>query len=418
MDISKTFQQIKAYANSRSLPLLPICAKNISILKEPSSFYEFLLNKNREARRRVALSSLYIGSGAKERALLQALCDNLNRNPEMIVNISLDFNRAKRIDNHGSSSVSVLQDILVYDTVTLNLIKTSRSTSLIQRILSRFDKWNELTSTYHSKLLVYDNDVMFTGANLSSIYFERRKDRYVFIRNSRLLSDYVYTFLDKLNFSAPSLAETIEAHNNKYLGKLDECTSNQNVDSYILPLCQHGPSGIHHCDDFLRFLEDILPQGAQLHMSSGYFNPRLKLKLKSVLVPSEQANGFYNGAGLVGFVPRIYSALLKKYKDLNPSCSINLFKKPGWSFHAKGLWIDGIDDITIHMIGSSNFNWRSSTRDFEIQFVIITKDEDLKRALSEERQKLWADSYPVSQDDFSGLNPIYSSVANILKSLL
>ena len=418
MELSKTFQQIKSYANNRALPLIPFCAKNVSTLKEPSVFYESLLNNTRNAKKRVALSALYIGTGAREQALVQELCDNLKQNAKLNVNITLDANRAERVDQQGNSSVSILQSVLAYDSVSFNLVNTNSSTNIIHRILSKFERWNELSSTYHSKLLVFDNDVIITGANLSGIYFDKRQDRYISIKSSKFLSDYIYGFLNEISNSLLPLDRVIDSHNKNYVSSTEYTEEDDFSDSYIIPLFQHGPSGVTSCDDFLMFLDSILPSHTQVHMSSGYLNPQLRLRLTSVLCPSEEANGFYRGAGILKFVPRLYTALIQKYCHVNPACSICLYKKPGWSYHAKGIWFDGLDDLTIHMVGSSNFNWRSSTRDFELQFVVLTRNRYLKDILEEDRQRLWADSKPLRQTDFEGLNPIYNMVASIIKSLL
>lgn len=418
MELSRTFQQIKAYAIKRNLPLIPFCAKSVSILNEPSAFYDTLLAKTLDAKKRVALSALYIGGGVEEKALIQALRDNLEENRKLDVNIALDAHRGRRFDSRGNSSLSVIGDGLGFDVVALNLVQTYSPSGLLQRFLSKFQKWNELHSTYHSKLMLFDEDVIITGANLSGIYFDQRQDRYMTIQNTKSFSDYIQGFLVELDRSTRPLDVTVNKYNLDYKNSIDSTKTDENDDSFIVPLFQHGISGIQDCDDFLMFLQGILPESAQLHLSSGYFNPRIKLKLTSALVPSEQANGFFNGSKLLKYVPRLYTALLDSYVKSNPECRVNLYNRPDWSYHAKGLWIEGLEDLTIHMIGSSNFNWRSTTRDFEMQFLIITKDRELGEKLQKERESLWANSRPIQRDDFEGLNFLYRVAANILKSLL
>jgi len=57
-----------------------------------------------------------------------------------------------------------------------------------------------------------------------------------------------------------------------------------------------------------------------------------------------QANGFQGAKGPAGGIPAAYSFLAKTfYENLvkaGQSHRVNLFEfeKPGWSYHAKGLW--------------------------------------------------------------------------------
>lgn len=420
MEMSKAFNHIKAYASKKDLPIIPICANDISFISEPSAFYKTLLNKTRQARYRVALSALYIGTGAKENALVQALYNNLQRNSNLSVKIALDANRAQRLDVNGASSVTTLQKVLANKKVQIGMINTGRTNSLVQEIICRFQKWNELLSIYHSKFLIFDDDLIITGANLSSIYFEKRQDRYMCIRGSRLLSDYVYGLIDEIN--KVDLTGSIRNYNRSYVDLLEKTNGSiSNADCFIMPLTQHGPTGLNDHDDFLLFLNSILPASAKVYMSSGYFNPNKAIegiRIDSVLAPSEEANGFFNGSGLLKFVPRLYTALYKSFLDNHKLCEFLLYKRPDWSFHAKGIWVEGLGDLYAHLIGSSNFNCRSSDRDFETQFFLMTTNKELIARLKNERIALWEQSSQLRKQDISGLNLIYNVVAGMLKNIL
>jgi CDP-diacylglycerol--glycerol-3-phosphate 3-phosphatidyltransferase len=77
----------------------------------------------------------------------------------------------------------------------------------------------------------------------------------------------------------------------------------------------------------------------------------------------------------------------------------------GWTYHAKGLWVDFITELkkekeekgkeqipAITVLGSSNYTKRSYTLDLETGVVIVTTDEGLRGRLREERDALgeWA----------------------------
>jgi len=425
-EMSKQLRLIKGYASEKELPFIPIDAKDVLVITEPASFYKVILDNVNSTKRRLALSALYLGTGPKEKAIIEAIHDNIDWNNNLKVKVVLDNNRARRTDDHGQSSLSVLRKLLAFENVSLDLVETSRNDTVIYKYLRRFQKWNEISSTYHGKMLVFDDEVLVTGANLSDTYFERRKDRYMLIGNSRLLSDYIFNLLECIGQDQDSIRIALRNHNynhiKQYLWTADDKSSKKASDTYIIPLCQHGPSGLTDKEEFLKFLDSILPSDAQIYLSSGYFNPSpiiSSLRISSVLAPSERANGFYGGSGFLNYVPRLYTALHKLYLDTNRRCKLLLYDKPDWSFHAKGVWIEGLDDLYIHIIGSSNFNYRSSVRDFETQLVLLTTNKDLSTELRDERVALWEDSSrQLSRHNIEGLNPIYNTLARILKTFL
>lgn len=419
MDMSKTLSQIKSFARGRGLPVIPLDAKDVSFISEPSVFYETILESISRTKNRLALSALYLGVGHKENAIVQAIHDNLQKNPKLDVNIVLDAHRAMRHDDKGRSSVTMLKKISKYDNLKLELVDARRNKTFMDTFLDRFQKWNEISSTYHTKMLLFDNDVIMTGANLSDIYFENRQDRYISIKNCKLLSHYFHLLLSKvgkdsdLRVEIDEIYETIAKRLIEFEGELSDC--------WVIPVIQHGPSSILDSDDFLVFLSTILPGEAKVYLSSGYFNPSpavSSLGLESVLAPSENANGFYHGKGLLKYIPRLYSALHEQFREVNKKCKLYLYKKAGWSFHAKGIWVEGIDDIYIHHFGSANYNFRSSERDFETQLVLLTTNRNLIEELGRERKSLWNQAGLVEPGEAQGSNFMIYILSQLLKRFL
>lgn len=411
---------VKSFARGRCLPVIPIRAKDVTIIDDPDSFYRLILSKTITCKKRLALSALYLGSGTKEKAIVQEICQNLAREEShMSVKLLLDAHRATRKTQNGISSVTALDKLLSYENVHLSLVETRSYESTFDRFMRKLQKWNELKSTYHTKFLVFDNDVMITGANLSDIYFENRQDRYMLIRNSKLLSDYVSNLLDVFDTAGSDKLVRNIGRLNEQFTENNLPPDDDNIDSYIIPLVQLGSLGLRDKEEFLQFLNSILPQGAQVHLSSGYFNPSSAMngiKIDSVLAPSEKANGFFDGGGLLKYVPHLYSVLHRLYLEDHPDCKLFYYNRPGWSFHAKGLWVTGLGDLYIHLIGSSNFNHRSSNRDLETELVLLTRNRELSHSLEMERLRLWSES---DQMSFSGpFSPIYRFVARAIKSFL
>lgn len=85
-----------------------------------------------------------------------------------------------------------------------------------------------------------------------------------------------------------------------------------------------------------------------------------------------------------------------------PNISIHEFSRPGWTFHAKGLWVDTPCGTSVSLIGSSNYGYRSRDRDLESQLIVVTRDVRLRQLITEERRKvLWDGRYikPVARED-------------------
>lgn len=62
-------------------------------------------------------------------------------------------------------------------------------------------KWNgfrEIFGVQHSKILIFDDSFIMTGANLMIDYFETEVDRYMLVRNERELTNYMQDFYDIL----------------------------------------------------------------------------------------------------------------------------------------------------------------------------------------------------------------------------
>lgn len=421
MDKSKIFSQIVYFARVKNLPMIPFNAEDATFIRSPNDFYQSVADGVRSAKRRIFLSALYLGTDHKEAALVQELANKLDTNPSITVRINLDANRATRQNSNGQSSHTILEDLMYRGRFQLKLIDTSKaSQGYIAIWIDRYKKLKEIFSTYHTKALVFDDNVILTGANLSHIYFDNRQDRYLLIENTKLLANYINDLLTRVANARPYLvlSKIASDHHRYFFSMHPEVQSYFQIprhDSYIIPLLQHKKSALTDLDDFLEYLKWILPPKATVHLSSGYFNPCFDLKLHSVLAPSEAANGFYNGSGLLRFVPNLYDAIMERYARLNPNCCVKTFDRENWSFHAKGLWVENLDDVYIHLIGSSNFNCRSSKRDFETQFLIVTNNRSLIDKLRGERDSLWLHSSSFVQ---RSTNRLYKAFSSILSSLL
>ncbi|VDK71556.1 unnamed protein product [Litomosoides sigmodontis] len=402
-------------------PFVEVDPEKITIIESPAEFYDKSLCLIREAKKRIIIATLYLGSGRYEEALVDELKKALDANPNLKVSILVDYLRGTR-GGEGRSSVSLLKRLM--PRASVYLFHTPCLRGLKKMFLP--ERVNEVVGLQHMKLLLFDNHIIFTGANLSEIYFTNRRDRYILVENSPQLADFVNSLIEAvgscsfvLNMQGTtSPAEKCDVHPFKgsfeayksmlhcrvmsTLNVLSKESGSRNSFASITriyPLLQMGIISINQELEFLKNLLSLQNHRLSLTMSSGYFNFTdcyidLVAKQNSfemdIVYASPQANGFYQASGLFGFIPLMYVYISHLfYKMIGPNVRLFEYIRPGWSYHAKGLWIDSKQSsLSATMIGSSNFGHRSVHRDLEAQFLIVTCDEKLKLRLQEERSRI------------------------------
>lgn len=388
--MTNILNKIKYFCHQKNIPLIPIQADSIYSISEPNLFYQTIIENINTANRRILLSALYLGVGSKERNIVEALQFQLQNHEKLRIQFLLDSRRGTRRDSSGQSSATMLESVINCNRASLHLVDTMGS-SFIGKVLKRFQRWNEVISAYHAKILIFDDDVILTGANLSSLYFEQRQDRYIRVKGSKFLSNYLYDLFNVVRRQNESMITEI----NNLNAKTSALTANEYSDTFILPLVQFGRKNLRMEEEFLDYLSSVIPEGARVHLSSGYFNPSPvvnSLRIDSILTASEKTNNFSYGHGLSKHIPRIYSAIYRRFLSNRDSCHFSVYNRSQWTFHAKGLWIDGMQDMYVTFIGSSNYNYRSYWRDFEVQMVVLTRNKNLIRLFEDERAFLWSTS--------------------------
>lgn len=285
------------------------------------------------------------------------------------------------------------------------------------------------------KIYLFDDDLIISGANLSSLYFNNRADRYILIKNHKPLCDYYWNLIDlvgKHSYDSRNLKEKKSAKPNSGLKEeiLSLCKNSEMsikdfrefkdnylfklTDDvvYIIPTLQMKPFNI---DQDSKFTSDLLKsiiqsKESRTYFASGYFN-LIKEYQKiiqqsnhrfSVLTASPKANGFYESKGVSKHIPWAYSLLEEKfYRNARANNLIELreYSNQDWTFHAKGLWSFS-PNFAITQIGSSNYGYRSAERDLENQLTLITKNSGLIKELENEAEQLFKYGTLVSEDTF------------------
>lgn len=446
----------------RIAPRIDIRADQVEVLQGPEQFYETLKNKIRGAKRRIYLSTLYIGKSEYEltSTLREAL---LYGGRELRVSILTDALRGTR-ESPDASCASLLAALAAEfpDRVEIRMYHTPNLTGLRKRLIPK--RINEGWGLQHIKLYGFDDEVILSGANLSSDYFTNRQDRYhVFSAKSvakyfarihhavcsvsfLLLPDatdrssYTLTWPDSNLAPSPLLEpRAYITATTALLLPLSSPPVNppppmSTSATSVYALLTHPPT----INTELPALRALL--SSPLHsytFTAGYFNPHPLITASllvasrppgnspgTILTASPSANGFYNSAGISGLLPAAYTHLslvfLRAARDANVQLrewKRGIVGQPGgWTYHAKGLWLTlsssqgspfSSSSSTNHhpsitSIGSSNYTTRSYGLDLEAGALVVTRDPALMAQWERERVALLNRSRPVTEDELSG----------------
>ncbi|UZP46589.1 hypothetical protein NXS19_014401 [Fusarium pseudograminearum] len=423
----------------RLAPSFDIQGEQIRIIQTPAQFYETLKDRIRNAKRRIFLSTLYIGKSEKE--LIETLQESLRKNPDVKLSILTDALRGTR-EAPNPSSASLLAP-LVEEFGADRYIPT---------------RINEGWGLQHMKLYGVDDEIIMSGANLSTDYFTNRQDRY-HLFSSKEVTDHFWSIHSGVtsfsflvqpskepagftlawpeNNSAPSPLEKPESFIKSTTSTLQTLLhpksrpENDISDTRVYMLGQMSQVMKPDTSTELPIITHILKtlalpayRDSSWTFTAGYFNPApslTKLLLgtasssNTVITASPEANGFYKSKGVSGLLPDAYTLLARRFvhrvhhegrdNDITlKEWRYGVVGQPGgWTYHAKGLWVTmpGDNNPAISIIGSSNYTKRSYSHDLEAGALIVTRDEGLKTRLGEEQLWLQEHATKATRDDFA-----------------
>lgn len=163
---------LKIFKNEAFCPL-----KSIKPLKNPIEFKNALIKYLNESIN-VYLLCLYMGTGEEIIEIFKILRERKKKNKN--TKIILDYNRAKRtsiifklIDDFG------LKEIVFFCDPSYSIY---------------FNKIKELFCVLHSKVFIFDDKVLLTGANLEDTYLTNRIDRYLLVEGNEFINELLYLF--------------------------------------------------------------------------------------------------------------------------------------------------------------------------------------------------------------------------------
>ncbi|OZJ06861.1 hypothetical protein BZG36_00216 [Bifiguratus adelaidae] len=405
----------------------------------------------RSAKERIYLAALYIG--AKEKDLVDTIAEAMRENSSLECSILIDGLRGTRL-TEGKSSASLVLPLLQEfpSRVHIHLYHTPDLSGWLKKLLPQ--RFNEGIGLMHLKIYGVDNDVMLSGANMSTDYFTNRQDRYILYRQNPTMASYFLQLLKVVSSFSYRLIPDFDASSYKLEMQhtpdpIKESTAFKAVarsrvsefirqwmkrqqendiassDTVVLPVVQMGPFGIRQDEQAIFKLLEICDaagsnaeasQSWKIHLTSGYFNFTKELKSKILstrakfhfLTASPKANGFYGSKGVSKYLPDAYTSIEHDFfqatRQLNKGDSIKIseYTRPGWTYHAKGLWLQlpGMENPAMTLVGSPNFGYRSSERDLEAQVIMVTDNAKLQESLGRELANLHTYSEQVDEKLF------------------
>ena len=327
-----------------------------------------LQSKISKAQHRIYLSTLYIGK--TEHELIATIRTALQNNPHLHVSFLTDALRGTR-ETPEPSSASLLTPLISEfgpERVEVRMYHTPNLTGLRKKYIPK--RINEGWGLQHMKLYGADDEIIISGANLSSDYFTNRQDRYHLFRSKELTAYFakIHDGIAKLSFdlqpsdaegsggysmawpssnpapspliSPPGFKKAAAQHLSHLLTPASSpspptstktpsatTTTTTTTTTTIYPILSFVP--LLPTSTELPALTKILTSLSTppLHPSTwtftaGYFNMtpsfrRLLLQTRpasgTVLTAHPHANGFYGSRGISGMLPAAYTHLAKQF---------------------------------------------------------------------------------------------------------
>ena len=163
-------------------------SSQIEVLSSPSDYYLALHKLIKQSTRRISMSALYLGTGKLELFLLDRISKKLTTASDLDCKILLDYMRGTREEtmkgsNERASSFSLLSDLKMkhyaHDSLRIGFYHNPDTGMLKGAVFP--GPYREIFGVHHIKAHVFDDNVLFTGANLTDHYFTMCQDRYFIV---------------------------------------------------------------------------------------------------------------------------------------------------------------------------------------------------------------------------------------------
>lgn len=389
-------------ANFQGMPLFKIT--NLRNLRSAKVFHREIVN-NLQTAKSVFIITLYFGNEQKTREVMAGIKTRRQKNME--TKVIIDYNRCKQ----NEKIFALLKEYQIEDVV---YYANRRSYSLLPNCIK------ELFSVLHVKVYIFDDLIILSGANLEDKYFTNRLDRYFSIYDAKL-ADY----LIKNVFEHFYRSKHVEGVKGRPKSDIDRhyMISESNVARLVESLRLSNTYVVPYSEsEELSVIENIFVHDfVEYYISTAYINfpeiylKHIKTKDATIISPDASCNTFCGSSLLDKLVCKLYDYYMINTENILDKADLRTFYRRKASFHFKGIWAFA-EDFAITVIGSSNFNERSYRKDKELNFVLITGDEQLIKQFEQEIRYLEKHSEKVNGDN--KVNVFIKMIAYVMKYFL
>ena len=425
------------------LGTINISKNDLSILPSTKDYQNKIFELIGSAKRRIYISALYLQDDAAGAAVLTALYEAKQNNPQLDIKVFVDFLRAQRgLVGHEKSVGNIrlyreLNDQYQHSIEIYGVPVKSR----------------EFLGVLHLKGFVFDDAVLYSGASINDIYLHYadryRADRYQVI-NSADLADSFAKFLywnfvksDAVKLltkdsipSAKSLRPAIRRQKTSlrrasYQFQKTELSATEN-DISLTPLTGFG----HRKNQLNKAILQLIRQTTkEAIIFTPYFNfpskvhkAVLRLLRKGikvrVIVGDKRANDFFipesEDFEKIGILPYVYESNLKHFLKSNQKyvdsglLNVHLWKDKGNSFHLKGI----NSDQSNYLITGHNINPRAWRLDMENGILIQDPKQQLVKKFDDELGRVMAHCTKINYfEEIDDLKDYPEEVRKLLKNM-
>lgn len=383
-------------------------AQAITTLACPAEFRDTLLSLIAQAKRRIVLVALYLQDDDAGREVIEALHAARSANPELSVEVYVDWHRARRGligkgDSEGNAAMYREYAQRLGEGVVIRGVPVQT---------------RELFGVLHLKGFIIDDAVLYSGASLNDVYLARhgryRLDRYHLIRHQPLADSMVgyvqaqfrgsdaVPRLDRLPLPRTrDLQEPIRRlrqslQQAKYGGDGEVPRDGEVA---VIPLAGFGRN-----DNALNETLLGLLRGAQRRviLLTPYFNLPRQVRVVighllrrgcqlDIMVGDKTANDFYippeQPFSRIGLLPYLYEANLRRFARAHQGAidsgqlNLWLWRDGDNTYHLKGLFVDG----EYAVLTGNNLNPRAWALDLENGLLL----RDPSRRLLPQHEAEW-----------------------------
>ncbi|TBT98707.1 hypothetical protein CWI37_1634p0010 [Hamiltosporidium tvaerminnensis] len=342
-----------------------ISGEMIARLEKPEDFHSFI-SKKIEISEHVAISTLFIGNGLDSMYMFEKIYKRKLENLQ--TSIILDKNRLQR----NPEAFKYLRTKKLLNIFNIN--ESNFKNNFFSRI-------KEIFHVNHKKIFLFDSDILITGANMEDSYYKYKIDRDL----SKKLYHQMFSF-----------------SNTDFIDRTEYCCPNIKIISFTEKT-------------ELRIFKEILNYNLnEIYISTAFLNfsgtliSGLKNRNVTIFTASPRCNTFKFNPTIEEIVKNIYTLNVIEILTKNNTVSYYEYDKENFYFHSK-------EDFCISIIGSSNYNVRSSSRDSELNFLVVSENKNVINIFENEIKELLIVCKKVTLEDLKARN--VSFISKVLKPI-